>query len=247
MMPPPKKAFVLAAGKGERMRPLTDNCPKPLLEVGGITMLDRALDALAEAGVEEAVVNTFYLGEMIERHLRNRKHPKIIISREEALLDTGGGVRKAIEFFGREPFYVLNADVVWTDGEESALRRLAKKWDSSKMDLLLLLQTTKDLPAYAGKGDYYLADGLDQPVFRARSKKPANYIFSGARIVHPRLFEGVAEGIFSFLDLFHKAEAAGRLYGLRHDGEWHHVGTPEALAETNRILSSRKKEKQQAL
>lgn len=234
----PKKAFVLAAGMGERMRPLTDNCPKPLLMVGGSTMLDRALDALAEAGVEEAVVNVHYLPRMIEEHLKTRKAPRITISREETLLDTGGGVKKMLEFFGSEPFFVLNADVLWTDGASgSTLKQMAQGWDDS-MDLMLLLHTTQDLPTYAGKGDYYLQDGSNKPVFKERANGKANFIFAGPRIVHPRLFENTPDGNFSFLQLFHKAELAGKLSGHRHDGDWHHVGTPEAFNETNRILSS---------
>jgi MurNAc alpha-1-phosphate uridylyltransferase len=235
----PKKAFVLAAGMGERMRPLTNNCPKPLLTVGGRTMLDRSLDALAEAGVEEVVVNSFYLGQMIGEHLKNRKSPRITLSPETSLLDTGGGVKKMIGFFGDEPFYVLNADVVWTDGRKSTLRNLAEKWDSSKMDLLLLLHAAADVPAYAGKGDYYLADGADKPIFAKGKDKTANYIFAGPRIVHPRIFKNAPEGAFSFIELFHEAERNGRLYALRHEGEWYHVGTPEALADTNRILAKR--------
>jgi MurNAc alpha-1-phosphate uridylyltransferase len=228
----PAKAFVLAAGKGERMRPLTDNCPKPLIEVGGRTMLDRALDALAEAGVEEAVVNTCYLGQMIADHLRDRKRPRITLSQETELLDTGGGVKKALNLFGDEPFYVLNADILWIDGRKPALKALAEAWDDAQMDLLLLLH-----PVTNGKGDYHLAEGSDAPVF---AKGTGNYIFAGPRIVHPRLFAGAPEGKFSFLELFHKAEKAGRLRALRHEGEWHHVGTPEALAETNRILEKKK-------
>ena len=234
----PKKAFVLAAGKGERMRPLTDNCPKPMLMVDGRTMLDRCLDALLEAGVEDVVVNTFYLAEMIENHLKSRKRPRITISHETELLDTGGGAKKMIGFFGDEPFYALNADIVWTEGKEPALKRLADKWDDAKMDLLLLLHPSAQIPAYAGRGDYYLAEGTDKPVFAKGNNLKANTIFAGPRIVHPRLFNGAPDGAFSFLELFHKAEKAGRLYALRHDGDWHHVGTPEALAETNRILSS---------
>jgi MurNAc alpha-1-phosphate uridylyltransferase len=239
----PKKAFVLAAGRGERMRPLTDNCPKPLLSVGGRTMLDRSLDALADAGVEDVVVNSFYLAQMIEEHLKGRNNPRITLSRETELLDTGGGVKKMIWFFGAAPFYVLNADVVWTDGAVPALKCLADKWDEAKMDLLLLLQATGKIPASAGRGDYYLAEGSDQPVFAKGSDKTANYIFTGPRIVHPRLFEGAPEGEFSFLELFHKAEKKGRLYGVRHSGEWYHVGTPEALADANRILAGRQEKK----
>lgn len=239
-MTAPKKAFVLAAGMGERMRPLTDNCPKPLLRVDGETMLDRSLDALAAAGVEDVVVNTFYLGDMITSHLKNRKSPRITFSHERQLLDTGGGVKKMLGFFGDEPFYVLNADVVWTDGKIPALQALADKWDSSRMDLLLLLHPLDKLSADAGKGDYYLAANSDQPVYRTRSKTPPNYIFAGPRIVHPRLFKDAPEGASPFIELFQKAEHEGRLYGLRHTGEWYHVGTPEALAETNKILSKRR-------
>ncbi|MEZ0259715.1 MAG: nucleotidyltransferase family protein [Alphaproteobacteria bacterium] len=240
----PKKAFVLAAGMGERMRPLTDTCPKPLLLVGGSTMLDRALDALEEAGVEEVVVNVHYLPDMIVDHLKTRKSPKITISREEKLLDTGGGVKKMLSFFGDEPFFVLNADVLWTDGPGgSTLKQMQSAWDASKMDLMLLLHTTQDLPGYAGKGDYYLADGTSQPVFKARTDKEANFIFAGPRIVHPRLFKDSKDGAFSFLELFHKAELAGKLHAHRHDGDWHHVGTPEAFAETNRILASKAKKR----
>lgn len=234
----PTKAFVLAAGLGERMRPLTNNCPKPLLTVGGRTMLDRCLDALAAAGVRDVVVNTYYLPGMIEDHLQHRHDLNIIISRENELLDTGGGVKKKIDFFGDEPFYALNADVIWTDGDTPALTALANMWDAAKMDALLLLYPCADLPAHAGRGDYYLADGDDRPVFAKRDGLVPNYIFTGPRIVHPRLFDGAPDGKFSFLELFHRAEAAGRLYALRHSGKWYHVGTPDALADTDKILSA---------
>lgn len=240
----PKKAFVLAAGRGERMRPLTDTCPKPLLEVGGVSMLDRALDALVAAGVEDVVVNTCYLGEKIADHLKARqaagKAPRITRSHEDEMLDTGGGVKKVIDFFGDEPFYVLNADVVWTDGAKPTLSAMAEAWDSDKMDVMLLLHTTTDLPSYAGRGDYYLADDSNQPVFGKNAPAPANFIFAGPRIAHPRIFKDAPAGAFSFLQLFHKAEAAGRLFAHRHDGEWHHVGNPEALEKTNQILSQKK-------
>jgi len=235
----PKKAFVLAAGKGERMRPLTDNCPKPLLYVGGRTMLDRALDALEEAGVEEVVVNTWYLADMIVDHLKTRTSPKITFSHEKDLLDTGGGVLNALQFFGDEPFYVLNADVVWTNGENGpTLKEMADKWDDKTMDLMLLVHPTADLPRYNGTGDYYLKDGSDRPVFKKNTTEDANYIFAGPRIVHPRLFDGEEMRTFSFVELFHKAEAAGRLTAHRNEGDWHHVGTPEALDATNRILAA---------
>lgn len=234
-----EKAFVLAAGLGERMRPLTNTCPKPMLKVAGKTMLDRCLDALSDAGVKEAVVNTYYLPEVIETHLtQTRTQPHITLSRETELLDTGGGVKKMIGFFGGEPFYALNADVIWTDGDVPALTALAQAWDAEKMDVLLLLYPCAGLPDHAGKGDYYLADGSDRPVFAKGTDLTANYIFTGPRIVHPRIFDGAPEGKFSFLELFHKAEKAGRLYAVRHTGKWYHVGTPAALADTDKILSA---------
>ena len=238
-----KKAFVLAAGFGKRMRPLTDNCPKPLLYVGGRTMLDRTLDALEAEGVEEVVVNTHYLPQMIEEHLQKRQSTKLTFSHEAQLLDTGGGVKKMLEFFGTDPFFVLNADVVWTDGTgEPTLKRMAQEWNDG-MDLMLLLHPAKDVPAYAGAGDYYLAEGTNAPVFRERADETPNFIFAGPRIVHPRLFEGAPEGAFSFLQLFHKAEAAGKLAAFRHEGAWYHVGTPEALEETNAILAQQSKKR----
>lgn len=245
---PPTKAFVLAAGRGERMRPLTDNCPKPMLEVADRSMLDRALDALAAAGVEDVVVNTCYLGQMIDDHLKKRVAsglgPRITISHEDVMLDTGGGVKKALEFFGDEPFYVLNADVIWTDGATPTLDQMAQAWDAARMDLLLLLHTTEDLPGYMGRGDYYLAEGSDQPIFGKNAPEPANFIFAGPRIVHPRLFKDAPEGVFSFLQLFHTAEAAGRLFAHRHDGGWYHVGNPEALEKTDALLRSTEKNAQ---
>jgi len=231
------KAMVLAAGRGERMRPLTDNCPKPLLKVSGRTMLDRALDDLQVSGVTDVVVNTFYLGHMIEEHLQQRQAPRINLSREDRLLDTGGGVKKVLSFFGNDPFFVLNGDVIWTEGPSGPVfSRLESFWDDAKMDVLLLLYPVAGLPDHAGAGDYYLPQGAVQPVFKTNAANKPNMIFTGPRIVHPRLFAGAPDGAFSFTDLFHKAEAAGRLYALVHDGAWYHVGTPEALQDTEKKL-----------
>lgn len=236
------KGFVLAAGRGTRMCELTAHCPKPLLQVAGRSMLNRAIDALEEAGVEEVVVNTHYLAPMIEEHLRSRTSPRIILSHETERLETAGGVLHAIRHFGEEPFFVLNADVVWTDHETPSLQAMQEAWDSERMDLMLLVHPVETAYFYKGEGDYLLegttgtlhfAKGGDAPV------KP-NTVFAGPRIVHPRLFEGVAPGERGFLELFHKAEAAGRLYGYRHSGEWFHVGTPEALVETNRMFAEKR-------
>jgi len=234
-----KKGFVLAAGLGTRMRHLTENCPKPLLTVNGKTMLDYALDSLVRAGVEEAVVNTFYFAEQVEAQLAKRSDIKITVSREDELLETGGGVKKAIEFFGNEPFYVLNSDVIWLDGEKDSLTEMADKWDSDKMDLMLLLHHVKTAQFHDDVADYYMEEKFDKPVMTkyGRSDKEPNYIVAGPRIVHPRLFDGFHAGKKSFLELFIKAEDKGTLYGLHHEGEWFHIGTPEALEEANKIFA----------
>lgn len=236
----PTKAFILAAGKGERMRPLTDTCPKPLLSVAGKPMIDRALDALVRAGVTDCVINTGYLAEQIETHLQNRTDIAITFSREDDLLETGGGVKKALDFFEGQPFYVLNGDVIWTDHTEPALLRLAAHWDGDAMDACLLMYDKNRLPDYKGKGDYFLNGDHSKLIHVSRcpeeGAESANTIFAGPRIVHPRLFDEAPDGSFGFLQLFHQAELSGRLHGLRHDGQWYHVGTPEELEKTEQLL-----------
>lgn len=232
------KAFVLAAGKGVRLRPLTETCPKPLLEVGGAPMIDRVLDSLAEFGVEEAVVNLHYLGDMLEAHLSRRSSPKIILSKEETLLDLGGGVKNALPQFGDQGFFVLGSDVVWTDNKIPALRRLADQWDPEVMDILLLLVPMEKSHGYTGLGDYFKAED-GRLTRRQGEEKKADYMFTSLRILHPRIFENTPDGAFPLLPLFDKAEKAGRLFGAVHDGEWFHVGTPDAFTETDRILRER--------
>jgi len=238
-----KKGFVLAAGLGTRMRHLTENRPKPLLEVNGKTMLDYALDSLVRAGVEEVVVNTHYFADQVEAQLAKRNDIKIIVYRETELLETGGGVKNAIEFFGNEPFYVLNSDVIWLDGEKDSLKQMAEKWDSDKMDLLLLLHHVKTAHFNDGEADYYMDENFGKPVMTkfGRSDKEANYIVAGPRIVHPRMFDGFPLEKRSFFELFIKAEDKGTLYGLHHEGEWFHIGTPEALEEANKIFARKSK------
>ena len=230
-----EKAFILAAGKGTRMRPLTDTCPKPLLSVAGKPIIDYALDALVSAGVKEVVVNLNYLGHMLENHLANPSDIKITLSWEDELLETGGGVKKELSFFNDQPFYVLNGDVIWTGGTTSVLDRLSAGWDTDKMDLMLLMYPTGKLKDYDGLGDYHLDEVTGKLKYRADGET-APFIFAGPRIVHPRLFNNGPDGAFSFLKLFHKAEAEGKLFGCVHDGEWHHVGTPDALQETDALL-----------
>lgn len=223
----PRHAMVLAAGRGERMRPLTERRPKPLIEVRGKAMLDWALDHLADAGVPQAVVNLHHLGAQIERHLSARAAPRVTLSRESELLDTGGGVRAALPQLGPDRFFVLNGDVVWLDGREPALHRLAGAWSEPEMDALLLLQPVTDAYGYDGPGDFVM-DPVGR-LRRRREREMAPFVFAGVQLLHPRLFSGAPDGAFSLNLLYDRAIECGRLWGLRHDGRWFHVGTPEAL------------------
>jgi MurNAc alpha-1-phosphate uridylyltransferase len=223
----PETAMVLAAGLGQRMRPITNTLPKPLIKVRGRAMLDTILDRLEDAGVRKVVVNLHYLGEMIETHLAERDSPGIVFSREADLLETGGGVAKALALLGDGPFFVLNGDVCWLDGLTPALRRLAAAWNDEDMDALLLLHPTCSAFGYEGLGDYFM-DPLGR-LRRRQERQIAPFIHAGIQILHPRLFEAAPEGSFSLNKLYDKAQEAGRLWGLRHDGEWYHVGTPQEL------------------
>lgn len=233
----PSRAMVLAAGLGLRMRPLTQNVPKPLLEVGGATMLDHALDRLDEAGVTDAVVNTHWLPEKIETHLMRRSTPSITISREDDLLETGGGIAKALPLLGEAPFYVANADIVWRDGPTPALLRMADAWMDDDMDALLLLTSTTRATGYDGNGDF-----LMDPVGRLERRPErvvAPYVFTGVQILHPRLFADVPDGAFSMNVLYDRALEAERLFGIAHDGDWYHVGTPPAIDQADAEILER--------
>lgn len=226
-------AMVLAAGLGLRMRPITLTTPKPLVSVAGRTMLDRALDHVARAGVDKIVVNTHWLAERITEHLAGRD--EITLSHEPELLETGGGVAKALPHLGHGSFFVVNSDIIWTDGTVPALARLARLWDPARMDALLLLQPVGSAVGYDGKGDFSL-DAADVP-HRRGDAPSAPYLFSGVQVLHHRLFEGAPEGKFSLNVLYDRAAAARRLFALVHDGRWFHVGTPEALPEVERLLA----------
>lgn len=232
-----ERAMVLAAGRGVRLRPLTDHLPKPLVPVGGVAMLDRALDALTRAGVSQAVVNVHHLAPQIEARLAKRKQPAIRISREDELLETGGGIAKAIFHFGVEPFFAVNADIVWLDGQTPALARLAEAWDGERMDALLLVQPVARAVGYEGAGDFMLAG--DGRLERRGAAPSAPFVFAGVQILHPRLFEGAPAGAFSLNVLYDRAHGAERLFGLVHDGGWLHVGTMDGLAAAERALAGR--------
>jgi MurNAc alpha-1-phosphate uridylyltransferase len=226
--------MVLAAGLGLRMRPLTETRPKPLIAVAGRTMLDRALDRLVEVGVTDAVVNTHYRGAMIHEHLAGRTTPRIVFSDEDTLLDTGGGVARALPRLGAGPFYVVNADVVWLDGRRPALARLAEAWDDGRMDACLLVHSTVRTIGYDGQGDF-MVDPLGLVARRAEGHV-APFVFTGVQILHPRLFAETPSGAFSLNRLYDKAMEAERLYAIVNDGEFFHVGTPEALGEADTAM-----------
>jgi len=225
----PRIAMVLAAGKGERMRPITDKIPKPLVKVAGKAMIDHVLDRLAAAGVTRAVVNVHYLADQIEQHLKGRKKPQIVISDERAkLLDTGGGVVNALGKLGPEPFFNVNSDTIWLDGVRPNFERLAEIFDPTRMDGLLLLAPMTSSVGYEGRGDFLMKpDGRLQ--WRAE-REVAPFVYAGAAILTPALFKGAPGGAFSLTRLFAKAIEADRLFGLRLEGLWMHVGTPDAVA-----------------
>ena len=232
----PERAMVLAAGLGTRLRPVTANKPKPLVTVGGRSLIDRALDRLQDDGVGTAVVNLHYLGEMIETHLKDRPHPQIVFTREETLLDTGGGIAAALPLLGEAPFLVTNSDVFWLNGPTSALGRLSTAWDDETMDGLLMLHSTVEAFGYDGVGDFNI-DPFSR-LARRPEKEVSPYLFTGVQILHPRLFADAPKGAFSMNPLWDRAIEAGRLYGMIHDGEWFHVGTPQGLAEAERYLAT---------
>jgi N-acetyl-alpha-D-muramate 1-phosphate uridylyltransferase len=232
-----KTAMVLAAGRGVRMRPLTLDRPKPLVTVAGKLLIDYSIDALKRAGVERIVVNTHHFSEQMAAWARTRKDEGIVLSDEsDLLLDTGGGVVKALPLLGHEPFVVINSDSFWRDGPEPALARLAAAFDPEKMDALLLLSSHNQAVGFEGPGDFHM-DALGR--LRRRGSDPtAPFIFAGCHILDPRLLENAPKGPFSMNFAWDKALADGRLHGLRHDGPWLHVGTPEAIPIAEEALEA---------
>ncbi|EXL09435.1 mannose-1-phosphate guanylyltransferase [Aquamicrobium defluvii] len=224
----PKTAMVLAAGLGTRMRPITDTLPKPLVEIAGRTLLDRGLDALAGAGVERAVVNVHHLGSMIAAHVAGYQKPRIVISDEsDRLLDSAGGIVRALPELGPGPFYILNADTFWIDRGTPELERLAATWDDGRMDILLMLADPANATGHSGGTDFLI--GEDGRLARGRNH-PAGLIYGGAGIVHPRIFAGAEAQPHSLNLYFDRAIEAGRLFGMAMDGHWITVGTPDAIA-----------------
>jgi N-acetyl-alpha-D-muramate 1-phosphate uridylyltransferase len=224
----PDKAMVLAAGLGLRMRPLTDRMPKPLISVAGRPLLDHVLDKLGDAGVTEAIVNVHYLPDQIIDHVATRKRPRVIISDERGqVLGTGGGVVKALPLLGETPFFHLNADTLWIDGVRTNLARLAEAFDPSRMDILLLMAPTAGSIGYDGNGDYAMLP--DGGLRKRREHQVVPFVYAGVAIISPAIFAGVPSGEFSLTKMFDAANEQERLFGLRLDGMWMHVGTPDAV------------------
>jgi MurNAc alpha-1-phosphate uridylyltransferase len=224
----PTRAMVLAAGLGTRMRPLTDALPKPLVPVAGKPLLDHVLDRLADVGVTTAVVNVHYMADAIEAHLKGRTRPNIVISDERGeLLDTGGGVVKALTLLGDAPFFHINSDTVWIEGVMPNLNRLAAQFDPGLMDAALLVAATATSIGYEGRGDFAMMP--DGRLRRRAEREVVPFVYAGAAILSPAMFAGAPAGKFSLNTLFDRSLEAGRLFGLRLEGTWMHVGTPAAI------------------
>lgn len=234
----PSQAFILAAGMGTRLKPHTDRLPKPMVSVAGKPIIDHILDKLVGAGVENCVINLHHLGSILESHLQRREKPRILFSRENDLLETGGGVKNALPLMEESPFYLINGDAFWTEDSgkspSGVFHRLAQRFNPEIMDILLLLQPVAQMTLTAGVGDYTI---LEDGQARRSPGKSGEHMFAGIRIVHPRVFAGAPDGPFSFLQLMDKAEKEHRLYGLIHTGAWHHISTAKDLSEVNRAIA----------
>jgi MurNAc alpha-1-phosphate uridylyltransferase len=232
----PSRAMVLAAGLGTRMRPLTDALPKPLVPVAGKALLDHVLDRLADVGVTTAVVNVHHMADAIEAHLKGRTRPKIVISDERGeLLDTGGGVVKALTLLGDAPFFHVNSDTIWIEGVMPNLNRLAAQFDPDQMDAALLVAATTASIGYEGRGDFAMMP--DGRLRRRAEREVAPFVYAGAAILSPKMFAAAPAGRFSLNILFDRSLEAGRLFGLRLEGTWMHVGTPAAIKAAEVAIS----------
>lgn len=236
----PHTALVLAAGLGKRMMPLTATMPKPLVKVAGQSLIDFALDKLHDAGIEQAVVNVHYFADMLEAHVRTREFPRIVISDERAeLLETGGGVKKALPLLGHDPFVTFNSDSMWIEGEEPNLKRLVDAWDPERMDILMLVAPLSTSVGYEGRGDFHRDE--DGRLRRRGSDDRADFVYAGVAVMKPELASETPDGAFSANVFYDRAIAEGRLYGLPLTGQWLHVGEPRTIAEAEKCLAASKR------
>ncbi len=231
-----QKAMVLAAGMGTRMRPLTETIPKPLVEVAGHPLIDHVLDRLEAAEVREAVVNVHHHADLLEAHLATRTAPPHLHIRDERglLLDTGGGVKNALPLLGDAPFLVINSDTIWIEGVTPNLVRLQNQFDPARMDALLLVAASALSIGYDGTGDFTMdAEGR---LVRRSERMVSPFVYAGACILSPALFADAPQGPFSLNTIFDRAAEAGRLFGLRLEGVWMHVGTPDAIGAAEEAI-----------
>ncbi len=235
-----EQGFILAAGFGSRMMPLTSDRPKPMIEIDGKPMVDHVLDGFAEHGLKKVIVNAHYKAEVLENHLKTRKTPETIISFETEILETGGGIVHALPLMKKADFFISAGDSFLEEGEgQSAMKRLESAWNPAIMDILVLLQPVEKMHLTQGVGDYHL--GQDGRITRAHDQNGA-YMFTGLRINAPHIFKDAPRGSFSYLKLLDEAQSRGRLFGLAHEGAWHHISTPvdvralnDAMAAQNRV------------
>lgn len=232
----PESAMVLAAGLGRRMRPLTVTRPKPLVEVAGRALLDRAFDVLRHGGVRDAVVNVHYMADRVEAHLAARSTGlSVQISDERAiLLETGGGILKALPKIGSDPFLAINSDNIWIDGPVGAVRMLAERWKPGEMDALLLMVPLARANNHRGQGDFHM-DAMGR-LTRRKQGRVAPFVFTGLQMLSKSLFDGETIEPFSMNRLWDRAAAQGRLFGVSHQGLWFDVGTAAAVKETEALL-----------
>lgn len=228
--------MVFAAGRGVRMRPLTERIPKPLVEIAGRTLLDRVLDSLDQSGVSTAIVNVHHLADQIERHVQARSRPRIVLSDErEKLLDQGGGLKKVLPLFRGRPFFICNTDAFWSGTREDNLRRLAQIWDGEKMDVALLLAPRLGSIGVDWDGDFHIAP--DGRLTKRSGQETADFVYAGVGILKPELFAAVDEDVFPLAPFFFRAAEQGRLFGVPLDGKWLHVGTIAAIAEAEKAVA----------
>jgi MurNAc alpha-1-phosphate uridylyltransferase len=231
------KAFILAAGLGQRMRPVTDKIPKPLVQIAGKSLLHRSINGLDKAGVTDIVINTHHLADQIPEALSSIKRPQIMYSYEPVLLDTAGGIKKMLQHFEGNSFYVLSGDGLWTDQPgKNVLRDMATRWNPEIMDILILLQPVSSMKLTKSVGDYNISP--DGRAVRSKTQT-GTHMFTSMRINHPQIFKGLqVDCPSSYLPLLDAAEAEGRLFALEHSGDWHHISTPQDLQVVEKAFAN---------
>lgn len=231
------RAFILAAGEGRRLRPYTNDIPKPMVRVAGKPLLGHILDYLSADGILDVCINTYYKPHVITDYIaKDQSGVRVSFSHEEALLDTGLGMKRALHHMACQPFFAINGDAFWLNGSRaSVFERLAEVWNPKNMDILLLLQPVERMSLTKGVGDYLI--DKDGRAYRQKDQS-GSHMFAGVRVCTPAVFEKTPETPFSFLELMDRAEAAGRLYALEHDGAWHHISTPSDLEAVNEDMES---------